>query len=80
MEVIESMKIETKVKQGWQVYRESLDPEEVHESLMHDLIAKKLEKCDYIKSIKRVQNYNGTINIIVTYDETLRRVYTVKSY
>lgn len=49
----------------------------VYKSLSHDLIAKKLNACTYIKSIKRIQNYDGTNTIIVTYDNNCRSVYTI---
>ena len=54
------------------------DPNCVHESLMKDLIAKKLHKCSYIRSIKDVPNYDGTRNIVVYYDNGFRNTYTVK--
>lgn len=53
---------------------------DVYKSLSRDLIAKKINQCRYIKSIKRRQNYNGYITIIVTYDNNVRSVYTVKEY
>ena len=49
----------------------------VYKSLSHDLIAKKINACTYIKSIKRIQNYDGTNTIIVTYDNNVRSVYTI---
>ena len=63
------------------IYTDSVfcdDVHMVHEYLMHDLIAKKLNCCSYIKSIRRVSNYDGTQNITVTYDNNCRRIYTVK--
>lgn len=54
---------------------------EVWEDLAKDLIAKKLEACRYISSIKRKQNYDGTNTIIVNYAADCgggRRVYTIK--
>ena len=53
------------------------DAASVYKSLSHDLIAKKLNACTYIKSIKRVQNYDGTNTIIVLYDNNTRSVYTI---
>ena len=55
------------------------DENKVNEELMHDLIAKKLESCSYIRSIKRIQNYDGTLNIIVNYRDG-RNIYTVKTH
>lgn len=54
-------------------------PETVYKALSHDLIAKKLNACAYIKSIKRIQNYDGTNTIIVLYDNNTRSVYTIKN-
>ena len=55
--------------------------EEVWKDLAHELMAKKLERCAYIRSIKRVNNYDGTNTIIVSYAADCgggRRVYTVE--
>lgn len=53
------------------------DATSVYKSLSHDLIAKKINACTYIKSIKRTQNYDGTNTIIVLYDNNVRSVYTI---
>ena len=53
------------------------DISSVYKSLSHDLIAKKLNACTYIKSIKRIQNYDGTNTIIVTYEYNTRSLYTI---
>lgn len=53
------------------------DTASVYKSLSHDLIAKKINACTYIKSIKRIQNYDGTNTVIVTYDNNTRSVYTI---
>ena len=53
------------------------DAASVYKSLSHDLIAKKLNACTYIKSIKRIQNYDGTNTIIVTYAYNTRSIYTI---
>lgn len=55
--------------------------EKVWEDLAKDLMAKKLEGCKYIRSIRRRQNYDGTNTIIVDYAADCgggRRIYTVK--
>lgn len=81
MNIMESMKVENLKNGGWYINYETFKADVVHESLMHDLISKKLEGCSEIKSIRRRQNYNGTITIIVTYKGgTTRRVYTVKDH
>ena len=54
------------------------DPGRVYEDLAHELIAKKINLCTYIKSIKRRPLYNGFDEITVSYDHGGRRVYTIK--
>lgn len=53
------------------------DFESIYSSLVYDLINKKIHKASYIRSIKRVSNYDGTQDIIVTYDNNVRRIYTI---
>ena len=55
------------------------DEQRVYDFLSHELIAKKLENCQYIRSIKRKQLYTGYIQIIVSYSNGCRRTYTVKA-
>ena len=54
----------------------------VYDYLAHDLIAKKINCCQYIKTITRKPLYNGFDQIIVTYCDDGkvygRRIYTVK--
>lgn len=52
--------------------------EEVYRYLANDLIAKKLNQCTYIRSIKRRNNYDGTQTVTVTYDNDVRAIYTVE--
>lgn len=68
------------IKQGkvYTVDRVVTDSLTIHESLAHDLIAKKLHNASYIKSIKDRCNYDGTRTITVTYDNGCRRVYKIK--
>ena len=68
-----------RVGKTWSTTLEDTDPASVYEFLTHDLIAKKLNACTYIKSIKRVNNYDGTQTITVTYDSATRNVYGVKN-
>ena len=56
------------------------DRTQVYESLSNDLISKKLCNCTYIKSIKRIQLYNGYVKIVVSYDNDVRRTYTIESH
>lgn len=67
------------VKEG-KKYVESMrqtDPATVYEYLSKELIAKKINQCTYIRSIKRQNNYDGTQNITVTYDNNVRAIYTI---
>lgn len=56
-----------------------LDQFAVQEALMKDLIAKKLHGCSYIRAIFDRNNYDGTRDITVYYDNNTRRVYTVNA-
>lgn len=56
------------------------DATQVYDDLTHELIAKKLNACNWIKSIKRVPLYNGFDRITVSYDHGGRRVYTVANH
>lgn len=56
------------------------DEQRVYDDLSHELIAKKLENCQYIRSIKRKQLYTGYIQIIVSYDHCGRRTYTIREH
>ena len=71
----------TEVKKGnkWEVTYIEVDELLIYKALTDDLIAKKINACKYIKSIKRMTNYDGTQNIIVNYDNGCRSTYTVKS-
>lgn len=52
----------------------------VHEDLAKELIAKKINACTWIKSIKRTQLYNGYVKITVTYDHGGRRNYFIRRH
>ena len=75
------IKREFQIKSGskWATISTYTDHAEIYEFLTHDLIAKKINACPYIKSIKRVNNYDGTQTITVTYDSTTRNIYTIKA-
>ena len=69
------------VKEG-RVWRESFvttDPVEVYKFLAEELIAKKINACSYIRSIKRTNLYNGYQKIVISYDNGGRAVYTIKN-
>ena len=57
---------------------EHSDPAEVYKDLAAELIAKKINNCKWIRSIKRRQLYNGYLEITVNYPHGGRRIYTVK--
>lgn len=75
------IKREFQIRSGnkWHTTHETTDPAEVYEFLAHDLIAKKINACTYIRSIKRTNNYDGTLTITVTYDSATRNIYTIKA-
>lgn len=49
----------------------------VYKELSHDLWAKHVAKVTYIKRITDRNNYNGTREITVLYDNGVKRIYTV---
>lgn len=56
---------------------ENMTTEEIYKRLADAVIAKKVCGCRYIKSIKRRNNYDGTCEITITYDNRVRNIYTV---
>ena len=54
------------------------DRSRVYKELADELIAKKLNECSWIRSIRREPLYNGFDHIYATYDHGVRRVYTVE--
>ena len=71
--------VEIKENNKWIVSAVITDKTEIYESLSADLIAKKLNNCGYIKTVKRVCNYDGTQTITVVYNNDCRSIYTVKN-
>lgn len=69
--------VEIKNGRKWETTFSSTEPAYVFESLSKDLIAKKINACAYIGSIKRANNYDGTITITVNYNNDTRSVYTI---
>lgn len=67
-----------KVGRCWKETYRTENEAEVYEALANDLIAKKLNNASSIKSIRRNSNYDGTQEIIVTYDMDVRAIYTVR--
>ena len=75
-----NMTIEVKNGKNYEVTRVCEDRAEVYESLARDMVNKKICCCTYIKSIKRIQLYNGFEKIIVNYDNDVRTTYTIESH
>lgn len=71
--------VEVKDGRSWKVNYTETNETEIYKSLAMDIINKKIQAAAYIKRIKRTSNYDGTQNIIVTYDNDCRAVYTVAS-
>ena len=78
MDITINKKVEVKENNKYTESFTTYDQLEVYRSLSQDLISKKLCNCSYIKSIRRVNNYNGTVKIIVTYDNECRSTYTIE--
>ena len=74
----EAMRIEKRNGGKWETVSVYTDPVKIYESLAKDMIAKKIHKCTYIRAIKDRCNYNGTRDITVSYDNGVRRVYTIE--
>lgn len=76
------MKKTVEIKNGKAWVVEFVDTDEllVYKSLTDDLIAKKINQCSYIKSIKRTQLYNGTQKITVVYNNDCRAIYEITDY
>lgn len=68
------------IKQGKEYVATSRteDKATVYKSLAEDLIAKKLENCGHIISIKRTQMYTYK-KIVVTYDNNTRAIYEIEA-
>ena len=75
-----NMTIEVKNGKTYEVTRVCEDRAYVYESLARDMVNKKICCCTYIKSIKRVNLYNGFEKIIVSYDNNVRTTYTIESH
>lgn len=54
------------------------DPAIIYERLCRDFIAKKLNACEYIRSIKRENLYNGYQRITVLQNNDCKTVYIIK--
>ena len=67
-----------KIDNKWCEVMTVTDKEDIYKSLATDIIAKKIHKCLWIKSIRDMSNYDGTRNITVYYDNDCKSVYTVE--
>lgn len=72
--------VEIKEGKEWKYSHVIMDEKEVYNSLAHDLISKKINCCQWIKSIKRIPNYNGSQTIKVTYNNNVRATYIVSDH
>lgn len=75
------VKLTVYVKEGkkWIESRATTDAVEVYESLVRELINKKINKCTYITSIQRVNLYNGTQRITIRYCNGVKSEYVIKN-
>ena len=71
--------VEVKNGKNYEITNTCNDVTEVYKSLANDMISKKLNQCTYIRSIKRIPLYNGFDKITVSYDNDVRRIYTIES-
>lgn len=69
--------IEVKKGNKWEMTDTWTDEKEIYNSLAHDLIAKKINACAWIKTIKRTYHYDGYQTITVDYGNGVRAQYTV---
>lgn len=78
---MKEIKREFQVKEGrnWRTEHVDTDITNIYRFLSGDLISKKINGSDFIRSIKRVNNYDGTQTITVTYAMGTRNVYTIMS-
>ena len=72
--------VEVKNGKKYEITNTCNDVTEVYKSLANDMISKKLNNCTYIRSIKRIPLYNGFDKITVSYDNDVRRIYTIESH
>lgn len=68
------------VKQGkkWIESYTDTNAKNVFESFTGDLVTKKIDHADFVKSIRKTQNlYNGFYKYVVTYSNGVRAVYII---
>ena len=77
-EIIRNIELFNPVSKKWEPHMQQTGETAAY-NLASDLSAKYLEKAAYIKSVKRVQKYTHK-EIIVTYDNECRAIYTVNAH
>lgn len=75
---IESMVLEQKINNKWYFLNLTTDKEEIYKRIAKELVAKKINCCTYIKSIKRSQLYTGYQRIYITFSNNVRATYTIE--
>ena len=53
---------------------------EIYGPLTNEIIAKKINNCKWIKSIRRKPLYNGYQEITVIYDNNVKAIYKIKEH
>lgn len=76
---MEQMTIYIKENNKYTKSRTITDAGEIYERLAQSLIAKKIHCCKWIKSIKRVNLYNGFQRITITEINGLKTEYIIKN-
>lgn len=70
---------EIKEGRNWRKTITTTDATDVYKFLTEELIAKKINNCRYIRSIKRENLYNGYQRITVSYADSGRAIYTIRN-
>ena len=77
---MESREYQRKYGRKWEtvhIMRDGMHKEEIHELLMKELISKYLWHATYIRRIVDRNNYDGTREVTVYYDNDSRAIYTL---
>lgn len=72
--------IQVQYGKTWETTYIDRNRESVYKSLSTDLAARYVGKAQYIKSVKRRNNYDGTQTYTVNYDNGTRAIYIVDIY
>ena len=71
---IPRLEVQKKVGRSYQIENLILDEASLFKSLATEMVAKKINCCQWVKSIKREQHYSH-VEIVVTYNNSYRSVY-----